>query len=146
CIGSDDTGRTWICIGINTRKRQKRKTGALIKWRSRRVWRRVRWRRVCTKKQFRDQAKTKTPNCAREIPAALIEATPGNLKGVTGDIPVAAENAAGTFPKIGNNHNIHLVISCARFDPRLPLAHLVGCSEVGVPVTAADLKSAEFVD
>src|SRR6476646_5311672 len=36
-IGPNDTGRTWICIWIDTRKRQERKSGALVKWRSCRV-------------------------------------------------------------------------------------------------------------
>src|SRR6266576_5104551 len=144
-MGPNDTGRTWICIGINTSKRQKRKTGALIKWRSRRVWRRVRWRRVCTKKQFRDHAKTKTPNCAREIPAATIEPTPRYLKGVTGDVPVTAVNAAGALPEIGYDHNICLVIARARFNPSLPLAHFIGCSQICVPVTAPDFQPPKLV-
>src|SRR6202035_2520351 len=38
------------------------------------------------------------------------------------------------------------VISGAGFDPCLPLSHVVGGSEVCVPVTAPDLKPTELVD
>src|SRR4029453_60306 len=118
----------------------------LVKWRSCRVWRRVRGRRVGAEKQFRDQAETEWGNCAREVAAADIEATPGNLKRVTGDVPVAAEKATGTLPEIGNDHNVRLIIARARFNPCLPLAHLIGGSQVCIPVTASDLQPTEFVD
>src|SRR6266576_6478369 len=88
------------------------------------------------KEQFRDQAEIKGANYAGEIPAADIEATPGNLKSVTGNVPVAAEEATGTLPEIGNDHYVRLVVACAGFDPCLPLAHLIGGSQVCISVTS----------
>src|SRR6478672_8494364 len=96
--------------------------------------------------QFRDQAEVKGANYAGEIPAADIEATPGDLKPIAGNVPVGTEQAAGALPEIGNYHNVGLVISCAGFNPCLPLAHVVGCSEVCVPVTAPDFQATELVD
>src|SRR5206468_3711438 len=46
---------------------------------------------------------------------------------------------------IGNDHDISLVIAGAGFDPCLPLAHLIGGSEVCVPVSPPNLESTEFV-
>src|SRR5439155_14247072 len=71
---------------------------------------------------------------------------PRYLKGVTGEIPIGAEKPAGTLPEIGNDHNVGLVISRTCFDPCLPFTHVVGCSQVCVPVTASDLQAAKFVD
>src|SRR4029450_9674033 len=85
-------------------------------------------------------------NVAREFPAAIIEATPGYLKGVAGEIAVAAENSSGTLPEISNDHNVGLIISCAGFDSCLPLAHLIGRSHVCVPIAAPDLQATELVD
>src|SRR4029453_4706709 len=98
----------------------------LVKWRSCRVRRRMRRRRGGTEKQFRDQAEPEWGNCAREVAAAGIEAPPGNLKRVTGDVPVAAEKATGTLPEIGNDHNVRLIIARARFNRSLHPAHLLG--------------------
>src|SRR5256886_10243620 len=126
-----------------------------MKWRSRRIWRRVRKRRVhaelrktpWVEKHFREQAEPWEPsNAAREISTAFIEPSKRYLKGVAGEIPVGAEKPAGTLPEIGNDHNVGLVISRAGFDPCLPLAHVVGCSHVCVSVTASDLQTTEFVD
>src|SRR6266436_505073 len=95
-------------------------------------------------KHFREQAELS--NAARFTGVASIEPTPGYLKGVTGNVPVAAEDAAGTLPEIGNDHNIRLVITGAGFEPCFPLAHVVGRSQICVPVTAPDLQAAKFVD
>src|SRR2546430_8502642 len=112
-----------------------------MKWRSRRIWRRVRKRRVhaelrktpWVEKHFREQAEPWEPsNAAREISTAFIEPSKRYLKGVAGEIPVGAEKPAGTLPEIGNDHNVGLVISRAGFDPCLPLAHVVGRSQVCV--------------
>src|SRR6266576_7080681 len=94
-------------------------------------------------KHFREQAEHS--NAARFSRDASIDPTPGYLKGITGNVPVTAEEAAGTLPEIGNDHNLGLIISRAGFDPCLPLTHLVGCSQVGVSVTAPDLQAMEFV-
>src|SRR5207249_8531076 len=84
-------------------------------------------------------------DAAGEIPAAVIESPKRYLKRVTGDVPVAAEDAAGTLPEIGNHHNVGLVISRAGFQPCLPLAHIVGGSQVCVPVTPPNLQPTELV-
>ena len=85
-------------------------------------------------------------NAARLIPAASIESPPRYLKGVTGNVPVAAEKASSTLPEIGNDYNVGLVISRASFQPRLPLAHFIRRSQVRVPVTAPDLQAAKLVN
>src|SRR5205823_12982787 len=54
--------------------------------------------------------------------------------------------AAGTFPEIGNDYDIGLVIARAGLDPCLPFTHVVGCSEVRVPITTPDLQPTELVD
>src|SRR5213079_1825273 len=95
-------------------------------------------------KHFREQAEHS--NAARFSWDASIDPTPGCLKGVTGNVPVAAEETAGTLPEIGNDHNVGLVITGAGFQPCFPLAHVVGRSQVCVPVTAPDLQPAKFVD
>src|SRR6266699_4288928 len=95
-------------------------------------------------KHFREQAELS--NAARPTRGASIEPTPGYLKGVTGNVPVAAEEAAGPLPEICDNNNVGLVIAGAGFEPCFPLAHVVGRSQICVPVTAPDLQTTEFVD
>src|SRR6266481_4114931 len=96
------------------------------------------------KKHFREQAERS--NAARFTQAAVVESPKTCLKGVTGDIPVTAKGAAGTLPEIGDDHNVGLVITGAGFEPCFPLAHVVGRSQICVPVTAPDLQTTEFVD
>ena len=107
------------------------------------MWR----RRVGTEKQLRDQAETdKASNVARLIPAAHIESPKRNLKfPFARNVAVAAKQAAGTLPEIGNDHNVGLVIAGAGFNPCLPLAHVIGRSQVCVSITAPDLQPTEFV-
>ena len=95
-------------------------------------------------KHFREQAEHS--NAARFLYDATIESPPRCLKGVTGNVQVAAEEAAGTLPEIGNDHNVGLVVAGASFQPRLPLSHIVRRSQVCVPVTASNLQTTEFVD
>src|SRR6476469_3587687 len=85
-------------------------------------------------------------NAAREIDAASIKSAPGNLKGVTGQVPIGAEDATGSLPKIGNDHNLGFIISSAGFDPCLPLTHVIRGSQVRVSVAPTDLQPTEFVD
>jgi hypothetical protein len=68
------------------------------------------------------------------------------LKRVTRQVAVAAEDAAGTLPEIGDDNDIGLVISRPSFQPCLPLTHVVGRSEVCIPVTPPDLQATELVD
>src|SRR5436190_2460826 len=95
-------------------------------------------------KHFREQAERS--NAARFIQGAVVESPKACLKVVTGNVPVAAEDAAGPLPEIGNDYNIGLVITGAGFEPCFPLAHVVGRSQICVPVTAPDLQAAKFVD
>src|SRR6266536_1327644 len=97
-----------------------------------------------TEKQPRQQATVL--HTAREIPAARIKSAKRNKEPVGRNIAVTAENAAGAFPEIGNHHNVGLVITGAGFQPCLPLAHVVGGSQVRIPVSAANFQTAEFVD
>src|SRR5206468_9740909 len=83
---------------------------------------------------------------AREVPAACIESTKRNEEPVGRNIAVTTENATGALPEIGNDHDIGLVISGAGLDPCLPLAHVIGRSQVCVPISASNLQAAEFVD
>src|SRR5438477_9042452 len=85
-------------------------------------------------------------NAARLRPTATFEPSKRYLKGVTGEIPVTTKETAGALPEIGNDHNIGFVISGAGFQPRLPLAHIVGCSQVCVSVISPNLQTTELVD
>ena len=82
---------------------------------------------------------------AREAPAAIVASSPRCLERVTGNVSVPAEETAGALPEIGDDNDIGLVISRARFQPCLPLAHVVGCSQVCVPVTPPDLQPTKLV-
>src|SRR5262249_36813574 len=60
-------------------------------------------------------------------------------------VPVTAEETAGALPEIGDDNDIGLVISRPGFQPCLPFAHVVGGSQVCVPITASDLQPTELV-
>ena len=103
------------------------------------------WRRaVRAEKQARKQSEASDP--AREVAAAIIESSKPDEIAVGRNIAVAAKEGTATLPEIGNDHNIGLVISCAGFEPCLPLAHVIGGSEVCVSVTAPDFQSTEFME
>src|ERR1051325_8035949 len=71
---------------------------------------------------------------------------PRNLKAITGQVAIRAEEAAGPRPEVGNNYNLCLIISRACFDPSFPLSHVVRCTQIRVSVAATDFHSAELVD
>src|SRR6266446_3429021 len=107
------------------------------------MWR----RRVYAEEQTGDQTGTgRTSNVTREVPAASIDSSKPVEISVARNIAVAAEKTAGALPEIGNDHDICFVVSGAGFDPCFPLAHVIGRSEICVPVSAPDLKAAEFVN
>ena len=85
-------------------------------------------------------------NAAREITAAIVPSAKGNKEAVGRNIAVTTKNATEAFPEIGNNNDIGLVISGSRFDPCLPLTHLVRGAQVCVPVRRSDLQTAELVN
>src|SRR5437762_13604220 len=82
-------------------------------------------------KHFREQAERS--NAARSTRGASIGPSKGCLKGVTGNVPVAAEATAGTLPEIGNDHNVGLSITGAGVQPSFPLAHGGGRSQLFAP-------------
>src|SRR5438105_13630327 len=104
------------------------------------MWRRI----VCTEKQSGNQ--TPAMNATREVAAARIKAAKGNEEPIGRNIALTTKKTAGTLEEIGNDNDIGLVISGAGFDPCLPLAHIVGCPEICVPVSPTDLQTAEFVE
>src|SRR3982751_3930514 len=104
-----------------------------VKWRVCSIGCRM-WRRgLIAEKQPRDQ----TPRCyaAREISAASIESAELGEISVRRNVAITTENATGTLPEIGNDHDIRLVVTGAGFDPCFPLAHFIGRSHVGVSVS-----------
>ena len=102
------------------------------------MWR----RRVRAEKQARNQAERS--DAAGEICTAEIKSTPANCVRVTAKETVVVVDG-GTIVKIGNDHNIGLVISHAGFEPNLPLTRIVGGTHVCVPIAASDLKATELV-
>src|SRR5436305_6095294 len=106
------------------------------------------WRRsICAEEQAGNQTATHEPSIvARVVSAAVIEPAKANEIPVGRNVTVAAEKTAGALEEIGNDHDISFVISGAGFQPCFPLAHVIGCPKICVPVSAADLQAAEFVD
>src|SRR4029453_3005391 len=100
-------------------------------------------RSLVTEKQSGDQAEA--GNAARKTPAAIIDPSEGYKKPVAEKVAVPGENAIETLPEIGHHHDISLIITGAGFDPRLPLTHLIGCSQVRVPIGASNFKTTEFL-
>src|SRR6516165_9234762 len=88
----------------------------------------------------------KASHTAREIAAARINASERYKESVRGDVAVTTEHATKAFPPISDHNDVGLVIAGARFDPRLPLTHIVGSSHVCVPISTADFQTAELVD
>src|SRR5207253_7967104 len=101
-------------------------------------------RRARAKKQFRDQAEA--ADAARFIPAARVKSAKAGEIPVGRNVAVAAEDATGALPEIRNDHDVGLVISSTGFQPCLPLAHLIGCSQVCVSIAAPDLQATERVE
>src|SRR5436190_16641914 len=99
------------------------------------------WRRgICAEEQAGNQPATHEPSIvAREVSAAIIESTPRDEIPVGRNITVAAEKTACALKEIRNDHNIGFIISGARFDPCLPLTHIVGGSQVCVSISPPDL-------
>src|SRR6266550_7798155 len=93
--------------------------------------------------QFRYQ--TEASDAARKIPAAIIKSAPRFRERIAGNVAVAAEDV-GPIVKIGDDHNVGLVISHTSFQPALKLTGIVRRTHVRVPNTAPDLKTSELVD
>src|SRR2546423_15680584 len=97
----------------------------------------MRRRRTGTEEQFRDQAAA--VHATRFVAAARVKSPKRNEIPVGRNVTVAAEEAVETLPEIGNHYDIGLVIARAGFQPCLPLAHLIGRTQVCIPVSASDL-------
>src|SRR3982751_976217 len=104
----------------------------------------MRRRSVCAEEQTRKQ--TAPLNTTREIAAARIESAKWNKEPVRRNIAVTTENTAHALIEIGDHHDVCLVIPGSSFQPRFPFTHLIGRSQVCVPVRATNLQTAEFVD
>src|SRR6266853_1271651 len=95
-------------------------------------------------KKAREQAPAL--HAAREIAATCFNPTKRNEEPVGGNVPVAAEDTVEALPDIGNHDDVGLVITGAGFQPCLPFTHLIGISQVAVPVCASNLQTAELVE
>src|SRR6184192_2312097 len=106
------------------------------------------WRRsICAEEQTGNQTATHEPSIvARVVSAAVIEPAKANEIPVGRNVTVAAEKTAGALEEIGNDHDISFVISGAGFQPCFPLAHVIGCPKICVPVSAPNLQATEFVE
>ena len=102
------------------------------------------WETARSEKHRREQAAA--ANATREIPTALIESPKGNKESVSRNVAVSAEEATSALPEIGDDNDVCLVIAGAGFQPCLPFAHVIGRSEVCVPISASNLQATEFVD
>src|SRR6266478_3260890 len=107
------------------------------------MWR----RRGYAEEQSGDQTGTgRTSKVTREVSAASIDSSKPVEIPVARKIAVSAEKTACALPEIGNDHDIGLIISRASFDPCLPFAHVIGRSEICVPVSAPDFQTAELMN
>src|SRR5215467_6680407 len=107
----------------------------------------MRRRRAITEKQRRDQTATaRTAVVTREVSATRIKSAKPVEIAVTGNIAVTTENATGSLLEIGHDNDIGFVVACARLDPGFPLTHIIGSTEICVPVGTSDFQTPEFVD
>src|SRR6266446_4486725 len=102
------------------------------------------WNPTRAEKQARDQPSI--CNAAREIAAAAFESSPRNSEGVAGNVAVPAKEPVETLVEVGDDYDVGFIVASARFDPCLPLAHLVGGSQIGIPIAAAKFQTTELVD
>ena len=102
------------------------------------MWR----RRLRAEKQARNQAERS--DGAGEICTARIKSAPANSVRITANETVAIVDG-GTIVKIGNDHDIGLIISHTSFEPTFPLGCIVGGTHVCVPIAASDLKPSKSV-
>src|SRR5438876_5271365 len=96
------------------------------------------WSTSRPEEQAREQAAI--CNAARKIAAARIEPSKRNKEAVGGNVPVTAENSASALPEISDHNDVGLVIAGASLDPCFPFPHLVGSSQVCVPISTADFQ------
>ena len=99
-----------------------------------------------TRAEKHSRVQPETSDAARFIAAARIKSSKPAEIPIGRDVDVATEKAAGAFPEVGDHDDIGFVIAGARFDPRLPLTHIVGTSHIRISVSSADLQATEFVD
>src|SRR5437870_1823627 len=83
---------------------------------------------------------------ARKVAAARIKSSKRKEETVGRDVTVTAEDPVEALPEISNDNDVSLVVAGAGLQPCLPLAHLIGCSQIGVAVGGSDLQTAELVN
>ena len=88
----------------------------------------------------------KALDAAREIAAADVVTSEGNEEGIRRNVAVPAKEPVETLVEVGDDYDIGFIVACARFDPCLPLTHLVRGSQVSISVAAANFQTTEFVD
>src|SRR5437016_14671422 len=104
-------------------------------------------RSLVTEEQTEGETGTATTSIVtRKVPAARIKSAKRHEIPVGRNIAVTAENTTRALKEIGNDHDIGLVISSAGFDPCLPLAHVIGCSQICVPVSPSNFQAAKFMN
>src|SRR5437868_14672663 len=103
-------------------------------------------RAVRAEKQARKQPETyETSNVSRFIATAIIGSAEAREIPVGRNIAVPAKEPTGTLPEIGNDYDVCLVISSAGFQPSFPFTHVIGGSQIRVPVAAPNLLPTEFM-
>src|SRR5262249_10739526 len=137
------------CAGIRIRINDVR---VLIKRRSLNVRRRVWKRRVYSRHRKTARAEKHAGHQAqacyttREIAAADVITSEGNEEGISRNVAVPAKEPVETLIKVGDHYDVGFIVASARFDPCLPLAHLVRGTQIGIPIGAANFQTTEFVD
>src|SRR5438067_520602 len=104
------------------------------------------WLRKTTWAKEHAGVQAKALDAAREIAAADVVTSEGNKEGIRRNVAVPAKEPVETLVEVGDDYDIGFIVACARFDPCLPLAHLVRGSQVGISVAAANFQTTEFVD
>src|SRR5919198_6638324 len=100
--------------------------------RRRRVHSKLCWPRRSEEQPGNQPTACHTPG---EVAAACIEASKRQKEAIRRDVTITTENAIETLPEIGDHNDVCLVIARAGFDPCVPFAHLVGSSQVCVPIS-----------
>src|SRR5437764_1328806 len=104
----------------------------------------MRRRSIRTEKQTGNQ--TFALHSARFVAASNVESSKWNKIPIAGNVAITAEKTTGALVKIGDHHDVRLVIARARFQPCFPFTHIVGTAEVRVAVGATNLQPTELVD
>src|SRR5207244_7101145 len=61
-------------------------------------------------------------------------------------VALPANDPVETLVEVCDDYDVGFIVASARFDPCLPLAHLVGGSQIAIPIGAAKFQTTELVD